>query len=106
MPYKDPDKQKQSQHESYLRNKEKIVERTRKARAKLRQKAHELLTPCVDCGAFDPRFMDWHHLDPSTKLREVSTLIQNKRSWQIIKEEIEKCICLCANCHRIRHSGH
>ena len=44
---------------------------------------------------------DFHHLDPSTKLNNVSKLCMDKRKDSIILAEIEKCILLCANCHRL-----
>lgn len=25
--------------------------------------------------------------------------------WDIVKQEIDKCLLLCANCHRLIHSG-
>ena len=106
MPYKDPEKQKQAQHESYIRNKKKNVEKAKKWRQKLLAQVRELMTPCADCGAFDTRYMDWHHPDPSNKTAAVSTLVHQVGKWSLIKAEIDKCVCLCANCHRIRHAGH
>lgn len=42
--------------------------------------------------------LDFHHRDPSTKKFGIS---QSKgRSWDKIKEELDKCDLLCANCHR------
>ena len=64
--------------------------------AKLKKK------PCTDCGgSFPPECMDFDHLDPSTKLFQVSGggLTRNLESWMA---EIEKCELVCANCHRIR----
>jgi hypothetical protein len=64
------------------------------------------MTPCVDCGFFHPAAMDWHHIDSSTKVRGgVSQLVRGAQSIEKLQEEIDKCVCLCSNCHRIRHSG-
>lgn len=60
------------------------------------------LRPCDDCGAFNEGFMEWHHLDPSQKEANVAFILNNKGRPAALKE-IEKCACLCANCHRLRH---
>lgn len=59
---------------------------------------------CQICG-YDKCLpaLEFHHIDPATKIRAVS-LMQNY-SAKRIKAEIEKCILLCANCHREYHSG-
>ena len=47
---------------------------------------------------------DFHHLDPNEK----DFNLGNKAStvkWDIVKQEIDKCILVCANCHRMIHSG-
>lgn len=59
---------------------------------------------CTKCGFSDSRALDFHHLDPSQKDLEVSTLVSHAYSKESILNEIEKCICLCANCHRITHA--
>ena len=58
--------------------------------------------PCVDCGAFNVGFMEWHHRDPAEKEANVIAVLTQK-GRKAAKEEIEKCDCLCANCHRLRH---
>ena len=57
---------------------------------------------CERCGESDNACLDWHHTDPTQKEASVSWLLANK-SKQTIVEEIDKCICLCANCHRKLH---
>lgn len=56
---------------------------------------------CVDCGSHDPKCLDFHHLDPSTKRAEVSALVSY--GWPSIEREIAKCEVVCANCHIKRH---
>lgn len=57
---------------------------------------------CHDCeGTYHPSVYDFHHLDPSVKEKHPSVAL-SRLDW---KEELEKCVMLCANCHRIRHHG-
>lgn len=59
---------------------------------------------CKKCGERRLQCLDFHHLIPSKKDIEVSYLIS---SYSIdhphIKEEIDKCILLCKNCHSDFH---
>ncbi len=54
--------------------------------------------PCVSCGESNPIVLEFNHVDPSTKIAEVSFFIKRTRTKLIT--EIEKCEVLCANCHR------
>lgn len=57
---------------------------------------------CEDCLQQYPLCVyDFHHLDPSTKENDIGSLIQS--SWEVVKQELDKCVLLCANCHRCRH---
>ena len=47
--------------------------------------------------------LEFHHLEPSKK---DFTLSQSMNiAWDKIKEELDKCILVCANCHREIHEG-
>jgi len=66
--------------------------------------------PCEDCGgSFPDCCMDFHHEDEELKdgaLRNAkqSMLVYLSRwSLERIDQELDKCVVLCANCHRIRH---
>ncbi len=61
---------------------------------------------CVDCGYQTDlvTVYDFHHKDKSEKTKEISYLITANVSWERLKRELDKCILLCANCHRIRHA--
>ena len=48
--------------------------------------------------------LEFHHLDPTQKDFGISHRGYT-RSWEKVKEEINKCILLCANCHREFHAG-
>ena len=57
---------------------------------------------CQKCG-YDTcaAAFDFHHLDD----RDKDFNISSKQSWATIKVELEKCVLLCANCHRETHAG-
>jgi hypothetical protein len=56
--------------------------------------------PCVDCGETDPIVLEFDHL--RDKVANISSMINVRRPWQAIVEEIAKCDVVCANCHRRR----
>jgi hypothetical protein len=57
---------------------------------------------CYDCNKSFPTVVyDFHHLDPSEK--DFSIGQKSFRSFEDLKEELDKCVMLCSNCHRIRH---
>jgi hypothetical protein len=57
---------------------------------------------CVDCHlSFAPYIYDFHHLDPAQK--DLSWTNMSRRSLDRNKTELDKCVLLCANCHRDRH---
>ena len=57
---------------------------------------------CTHCGVRDYRVIDFHHLKDKDGL--VSKFVYQGYSWKRVKKEIDKCIPLCSNCHRIHHS--
>jgi hypothetical protein len=57
-----------------------------------------LAHPCSQCGEPDPRVLEFHHT--GEKEAEISAMIGAGYSIQNIQIEIERCIVLCANCHR------
>ena len=54
---------------------------------------------CVGCGESDPLVLEFDHVK-GQKLKDVSRLVNDCVKWGIIQKEIEKCVVLCANCHR------
>ena len=55
---------------------------------------------CSDCGIKNPIVLDFHHL--RDKIKAVAILARS-HAFSKVKDEIRKCILLCANCHRIHH---
>lgn len=58
---------------------------------------------CSHCPENDAVCLEFHHLDPTKKETAIGT-VANKWSLKRLKAEIEKCIVLCANCHRKEHA--
>jgi formate-dependent nitrite reductase cytochrome c552 subunit len=60
---------------------------------------------CHGCdNSFPPQLFEFHHWSA----REKSFGIATKgiaRSWEKIVAELDKCVMLCANCHREVHAG-
>lgn len=60
---------------------------------------------CIDCNLEYPLapyvVFDFHHLNPNEK--DVDWTKLRLRSWSSITNELDKCVLLCSNCHRIRH---
>jgi hypothetical protein len=58
---------------------------------------------CVRCG-YDkhPAAFEFHHCkgEKDFNIGNVAN-----RAWELIKRELDKCILLCSNCHRIEHSN-
>lgn len=62
---------------------------------------------CAICGIVDsPEIYDFHHVDPSKKVFNLGSgmAIPLRDEWRVF-EELDKCIMLCANCHRKLHAG-
>lgn len=57
---------------------------------------------CCNCGERTAVCLDFHHFE--NKKHAISYLTATK-SVAKLSEELAKCVCLCANCHRKLHAG-
>lgn len=75
-------------------------------RARLKEKA--LLYKggkCSKCGYSGCiGALEFHHTNPQSKDFNISKNALAK-PWEVVVKELDKCILLCANCHRELHSG-
>ena len=76
------------------------VARAKGKRARFREWKSTL--SCCLCGESEEACLDFHHKDPAQKDQSVATLF-NMASFEAIVSELNKCICVCANCHRKIH---
>jgi 5-methylcytosine-specific restriction endonuclease McrA len=108
MPYKDPIKKKEKQQEYskkyYADNTQKVKDATKRTDNTFKQqwKKFKSTLSCLECGIYHPAVLDFHHIDPEMKNGSVHKLIQAK-SYRKALEEVEQCIVLCSNCHRVYH---
>jgi len=88
----------------YSDRREYLIEAVRKRRKKIRQMAVEYKNgKCEMCGYNRCiEALEFHHTDSSRKDFSISDKGYT-RSWNRVKEELDKCILLCANCHREIH---
>ena len=73
-------------------------------RARKQQAIQYLGGCCADCKqVYHDSVYDFHHVDVASKEGNPSKFIAG--SWDKAKEELDKCVLLCSNCHRLRHFG-
>lgn len=63
----------------------------------------KVLKGCYICNIKVPECLDFHHLEQNEKEFTPSTM--SSKSRKVIKKELRKCVVLCANHHRMVHSG-
>lgn len=57
---------------------------------------------CNHCdGVFHHSAFDFHHVDPETKESDLGLMMN--LNIDKLKAELDKCILLCSNCHRVHH---
>lgn len=107
MPFKDIELRRQKNKEYnkkyYAANKEVIKKNNAQAKRANRVEWRKFKSTfkCVQCGFSHPAAIDFHHVD-KTNYRAVTDLVKNG-NYTAAKKEVQKCVALCANCHRIHH---
>lgn len=54
--------------------------------------------PCLDCGNIDTMVLSFDHVR-GTKKMDISQMVNQGYSLQVIQAEIDKCEVVCLNCH-------
>ena len=91
---------------TYQERRKYLLKAVQRRREKVRLMAVEFKGGrCQVCG-YDRciEALEFHHLDPTQKDFGISHKGYT-RSWEKVREEVDKCILLCANCHREFHAG-
>lgn len=98
-----PTRRYQVQNQQHLQQLTERQKRRQKDCAKFDHFFNTLV--CQICGHNKKHHLELHHVDPSTKVSEVSRMIRDGCAYTKIVEEIEKCVALCSYCHKDVHLG-
>jgi len=106
------DKHGETEFDEYLEKNNRIRRRCKKCRTeavtKRRKKLKKLAVEykggkCSICGYNKCiEALQFHHLDPNVKDFGLSSHGLT-RSWKKIKDELDKCVLVCSNCHAELH---
>lgn len=98
-----PEKFREISRRSWANNREKRTATDRNRMNARFNFINSLKQPCVKCG--DSRFyvIEFHHIDPTTKLFTISDGQKSHKSKEDVVNEVKKCVCLCRNCHKEFH---
>lgn len=103
MPFKNRKSLLTYRREWYTKNKKSEINHVKKRKAKIKKwfKEYKNNLSCKKCGENHPATIDFHH--KKDKENQVAQMVHWGYSIDKIKNEIEKCQVLCANCHRKVH---
>ncbi|MDF9747757.1 homing endonuclease associated repeat-containing protein [Natrinema salsiterrestre] len=89
----------------HYRNSDWNAERTLHRRSQLRSWVNERKRErgCSQCGVDTVACLDFHHTDETTKQMAVGRMVTFGYGKDALRNEMEKCDVLCANCHRSLH---
>lgn len=116
MPYKDINIRREKQREYNAKyyaveeNRTAQLKRVADRNVKVRERCSLLVQAfrangCALCGEKEPFCLDAHHRDPNAKDFTIGRYRTNSASTKRLEDELKKCVCLCANCHRKVHIG-
>ena len=109
MPYKDLEvrKLKQAGYSKtyYEKNRKLVISKVNKNKKENREwfKAYKSDLVCKICKENRPATLDFHHVNPCKSNTKVHQLVSDGHTKIRIVKEINKCVVLCSNCHRIHH---
>lgn len=105
-------KQAENAKRHYEKNKTALMARAKewtKLKATFNRKfvsRYKLKVGCKNCGYMKcATALELHHLDGRDKDGNIGSMISVGCSTSRIKNEIRKCVVLCANCHRELHAA-
>lgn len=92
--------------QQYHKNPTKKAEADKRYKERVASVINKIKTEqgCKFCSEREPICLDFHHLNPKIKDREVSFWVRSKSLNKALLE-LEQCVCVCSNCHRKIHAG-
>lgn len=94
MPYADRERQREYLREWNKRRGEQVNAKKRELKA----------SGCLICGERELCCLSFHHIEPSEKSYNISSVATMRKRGRI-ESEAAKCVVLCENCHRKVHAG-
>ena len=91
----------------YQKNKQYYVDKAKENSLKYRKEIADIKKErkkngCIMCGENHPATLDFHHVD--AKMKEFNVGRDGSRyGVQTVKNELDKCVVMCSNCHRKLH---
>ena len=86
-------------HKLLLKKKKKCQPRRRNRSAAIEYMGY---SKCCLCGYnVSVDFLEFHHVHPNDKLFTISSGLT--KAWVTLRRELDKCVLLCANCHKEAH---
>ena len=117
MPLKDREARK-AYHREYMRNrfqadpafKARQLDRISRNSEKYKQESDAEIkmfrsAGCALCGETEPVCLSAHHVDQNAKDFNIGDAAKKGMSPAKVREELQKCVCLCHNCHSKVHAG-
>ena len=104
MPYKNKEERLACRRRWYAKNKSSEKAHVRRRKKDIRRwfQKYKSSLKCSKCGEDHPATIDFHH-NSGKKENNISKMVADGYSIQRIKNELDKCIALCSNCHRKKH---
>jgi hypothetical protein len=101
------DCQQKRAHDRYANNRNRVKTINRVSMLNAREENREYVFqylvkhPCKDCGESNPQVLTFDHVK-GVKNGNISDMVNNGKSLQMLKDEIGKCEVVCFNCHMRR----
>jgi len=95
----------------YEENRERVIAHRKERKHKLKEdflSTYKKGKSCVVCGWNEhPEILQFHHKDRKTKKFTIGNIAITERTTlkniELVKQEINKCLLLCPNCHAVLH---